>query len=364
MNTISPISTNYSQYNRNNQIKQNITFKGALGDQFIKKITSGAEVKPAEVIKEIKGTFGLKSEKAEDIIESFIGSVKELFNDKKLLSEKLQESESKISILTSEKAALERTEDKLRWSLDESDRIRAIHLGEKDKELAEMKTQLEKYQAVAKIKSVEELDTVMPDKAIEVFDEMIKHKTDARKSMSEFLFSGKGQEEALAQIERNNVIMKAHRDEIINIPEVAKKNKELNTAGEYYSTDSNYTLNLIENALECSPKGDYLRSPAIKQQVKDNAMAILTPMADERYSNTGVNAISKDLDKRLTDVEKFRDGFSKGVEKLKKKYGAENIELKPVEYDARNSKIIITEDGNTFETTYYNTADYGNSNWD
>lgn len=360
---VNSVTPNYAQ---NVQArKQNVNFQGNLGNKFVNDIIRGADVQPDVLIKEMKGTFGIKTEKAEDILESFIGKVKELFNDKMSLTNKINEQGRKIYDFPKEKQdAIWDAEAKVRESFQSVIKAKNEEVAAKDKEVKEMKAQLEKYQQVAKVKSVEEIDTIMPDKAIELIDEMIKNKIPSRKSMADFLLTGKGQEDALAQLERNNMLMKAHRDGITEIPEVkAKIDNDMRHSGVWFSNDSYYTLNMIEDALKGCSKGGYLKSPVIKKQVKENAMAILTPMADERYSNESVGALSKQLDERLDRIVKYHDGIPKGIEKVKKNKDYTNVEFKPVEYSPEDSKVVVNNGGRAWEEDYQWLANYGNSNW-
>ena len=361
---VNSVTPNYAQ--NVHARKQDVNFQGNLGNKFVNDIIRGADVQPDVLIKEMKGTFGIKTEKAEDILESFIGKVKELFNDKMSLTNKINEQERKINAFPNEKRdAIWDAEAKVRESFQNIIKSKNEEVAAKDKEVKDMKAQLEKYQQVVKVKSVEEIDTIMPDKAIELIDEMIKNKIPSRKSMADFLLTGKGQEDALAQLERNNMVMKAHRDGITEIPEVkAKIDNDMRHSGVWFSNDSYYTLNMIEDALKGCSKGGYLKSPVIKKQIKENAMAILTPMANEKYYNESVGALSKQLDERLDRIVKYHDGIAKGIEKLKKNKDYTNVEFKPVEYSPEDSKVLVTGDnGVTWEENYKWLADYGNSNW-
>lgn len=364
MNTISHIQN----YNRNTTIKrQNVQFTGNLGDKFVKDIINDIDIKPKDLIKEMKSTFGIKTDKAEDILESFIGKIKQLYSDKRTLKADLQKSNDKISLFPKEKqAAIQDAESRLYKDFQETIRFKDGEITAKNKELKEMKSQLEKYQQVAKVKSVEEIGTIMPDRAIEIADELAANKISARKSMAEFLFNGKGQENALAQIERNNMLMKAARDEITEIPEVAEKLKEMRESGIYFGHDTFFTLRMIEKALKGSPKGSYIKSYVIKNQIKENAMALLRPMADERYSNTGVKSIEQELDKCLNDIEKYYDELNEGIRKFKDRIGKDikSIEYKTVEFSPEESNAIITmSDGTTIKQQYQWIANYGKSNW-
>lgn len=365
MNTISPLTPSYAQYNH--KANNNVQFKGDLGDKFVKEVINNIDVKPADLIKEMKGTFGIKTEKAEDILESFIGKVKQLYGDKRALKSELQKSNEKINAFPKEKEnAVYEGQRQVREHFQTIIRSKDEEVAAKNAEVKEMKAQLEKYQQVAKVKSVEEIGTIMPDKAIEIIDEMLENKIAARKSMAEFLLTGKGQEDALEQIERNNAIMRANRDGITQIPEVEAKVESMKGSGVYFSNDSYFTLNMIEKALKGSPKGNYIKSRVMKDQIKQNAMAILTPMADERYSNMGVKALEKDLDECLQRVEKYHDGILKGINKLKSRVGKDlkSVEFKPVDFAPEDSKIIVIGDNGTkWEQDYQWTANYGTSSW-
>lgn len=362
------ISAITPSYGTNNvQAKRpNVQFTGNLGDKFVNQILNGSTVKPNDVIKEMKGTFGIKTDKAEDIMESFIGKVKQLFKDKNSLTMKVNEQERKINAFPDEKRdAVWDAEAKVRESFQSVIKSKNEEVAAKDRELADMKSKLEKYQQVVKVKSVEEIDTIMPDKAIELIDEMIKNKIPSRKSMADFLLSGKGQEDALAQLERNNMLMKARRDGITEISEVkAKIDNDMHNSGIWFNNDSYFTLNMIGDALKGCSKGGYLKSPVIKKQVKENAMAILTPMANERYYNESVGALSKKLDETLDYVVKYHDGIAKGTEKIKKNNrDYPNPEFKPVEFSPEDSKIVFNVGDRSWEYDYNWLAHYGSSNW-
>ena len=84
---------------------------------------------------------------------------------------------------------------------------------------------------MAKVKSIEELDVIMPKTAIlTAQEEMKEHSEEARESMLNYLLTGKGQEAVLAQTERNNILMKAMQDGITQLPEVNEAIKGTNCA--------------------------------------------------------------------------------------------------------------------------------------
>lgn len=366
MNTISAVTPTQVQNPTpvNAQKQNHVNFTGNLGDKFVRQVINGTDIDPKAILSEAKGTFGLKSEKVEDIMESFIGKVKELFSDNMKLQGKLNDAERKIYNFPDEKQqAINETTTRLQQSFSQTISAKNQEITAKDKEVAQMKAEVAKYEPMVKVKSVEELDTIMPDKVSEILDELAEHKIEARKSMFDFLMTGKGQEDALTQVERNNQIMKARQDGMFNIPELDKKWNSITRQEEIWpSGDIHFTLNMIENALTGHPNGVYLSSPVIKAQVKNNAMAILTPMANGSKSN--LENIEKQLTERLNNVEKFHKGFAAGIEKYKKHHPNVKIEISRVDFDTSNSKIKLSnEDGLLSEVNFYQVSNHGNSNW-
>ena len=366
MNTISAVTPTQVQNPTpvNAQKQNHVNFTGNLGDKFVRQVINGTDIDPKAILSEAKGTFGLKSEKVEDIMESFIGKVKELFSDNMKLQGKLNDAERKIYNFPDEKQqAINETTTRLQQSFSQTISAKNQEIAAKDKEVAQMKAEVAKYEPMVKVKSVEELDTIMPDKVSEILDELAEHKIEARKSMFDFLMTGKGQEDALTQVERNNQIMKARQDGMFNIPELDKKWNSITRQEEIWpSGDIHFTLNMIENALTGHPNGVYLSSPVIKAQVKNNAMAILTPMANGSKSN--LENIEKQLTERLNNVEKFHKGFAAGIEKYKKHHPNVKIEISRVDFDTSNSKIKLSnEDGLLSEVNFYQVSNHGNSNW-
>ena len=348
-------------YTPNNSVKMSKTpnFTGALGDKFVRDITLMADVDANKIMKELKGTFGLKSEKVQDVLESFIDSLRKMTLKGKQLEGELRKANEEIARFPAEKEdAVLKTEQKLRKSF-------VSVIDEKNQEIAAAKAEtkeaqkaLEKYKPVANVKSVEEMATIMPEKAIEIMKEMAEHKATANKSMLDFLMTGKGQEEALKQIERNNMILKARQDGIFDIPSVKSETDKISKENGIYagSWAQNFTIELIEKALKSSPQGEYIASNVVKEQVYQNAMAILTPMANERYSNTGIKAIQQNLKDRLSDVVKFHENFKNGLAKLEKQnknYKDYELIINKVENDVDKSKVTIK-----YTDTHYGAQQY------
>lgn len=351
-----------------NSKQNNIQFKGVRGDKIVGDIIRGAEVKPDSVIKEIKGTFGIKTDKATDILESFIEKIKTLFKEKTDYSKRLNEAEEKIREFPREKQNAVRTaEDELRKYYQSIIDSKNRKLTEREKELQEAKDFAAKYEPMTKVKSINEIDVIMPERAKEILNEVIENKVPAYKSMENFLFEGKGQEEALKQLDRFMELSKAQIDGIFNIPEMSNL---LNTAQRehhiYISNEPLFNMqNMIERTLSDTKKADYLESKTIREQVKKNAMALLTPHANNKYANTTVEAVERYIDKTINKTIEFSRGFAKGIEKIKKDFkGKVEFEFQEVPYDKNNSKVLVKPaDKKEYITSFYEVADYGNSNW-
>lgn len=365
MNPISAITPAQTQiyapnYSKNSNAK-NVNFTGHLGDKFVRQIMDGNDVNPKTVLSELKGTFGIKSEKVEDVMESFIESLKEAFTQNKSLRNEYLNADKQIREFPVEKEkAVRMAQDEMNKNFGIYVRAQNEKMAAKDAEITELKSQLEKYEPLVKVKSVEELDTIMPEKAIEILDEIAVNRIKARESMLNFLMTGQGQEEALKQLERVSMIEKAGSDGILNIKDVKDKCEELQKNGIRFSCNARYSaLQMISAALEGNDKGRYIASPVIEKQVKDNAMAILTPLADNRYSNTNIDFIKRSLDEHIQKVKNFHSGFELGLEKYKKNYPNGKFEVVKIDYDPENSYVKYNIEGNEGKLQFWQIANYG-----
>lgn len=345
------------------QNNNNIQFRGAIGDKIVKEIVSGAEVKPDNVIKEIKGTFGIKTEKAADVLESFIEKIQELGEQVNTYAKQLYEANQKIHDFPQEKRqAVFDAEAKLNKSFADVIKAKDKELASKDAQLKEAREYAAKYEPMAKVKSVENNGIIMPKQVIKILDEIVANTIPARKSMEEFLFTGKGQQEALKQIERHSLIYKAYNDGMFMIPEVQNyfsKLKKTNSIN--INTEQPVIQNLIFESLKSSPRGEYIMSGAIHRQVKSNAMALLTPYADNNYSNTSLEAINKNVEKTLQDVIEYYQNFTRGIQKYQRNYPNSKITYNRVDFDTKNSKVIIDypKSQKPIEVSYDDVSNYG-----
>lgn len=338
ISAITPISVQNTNI-KSSKPQNNINFTGNLGDKFVRQIIQGENVDSKKILSEVKGTFSLSSNKVEDVIESFIEKLRELSGENRNLSRNLNEAQGKINRFPMEKNnAVYDAEHQLRSQYQQM-------LAQKDAEVAQMKKEIAKYEPAFKVKSVDEINTIMPDKALSIMEEMKESKTKAVSSMFEFLMTGKGQQEAIKQIERNSMLLKASDDGMFKIHELHEGRNNLQKDGIYPTLNPTFAINLIEQALIGSEKGQYVISPVIAKQVKDNAMAILTPLEDRRYWNTNLEGINKSLNDIIEDVINFHNNFLAGIKNLKSRATDSELEIVRKDFDINNSYVIFNEKG-------------------
>ena len=372
MTTIQPISPNYTQY-RNIPI-QNVQFRGNLvqeaenvGEKFVNKLLNKEHVSADAIIEEITGPLGgFKKDKVKSVLTTFINTVKKLFDENLGLKIKLNNANNKINKFPQEKqnAVTEATE-----RLNKSYQTLIQSKDNKIIQLREQVAELEKYEGMAKIKSVNDIGVLMPQQAIDLINEIVKKETGARKGMDRYLFNGdlNGLRDAKAQIERKMLLGEAQKNGIteISIVKDALANADNDGRTLIYGGDSYTTLDLIKNALEGSLKSEYLNIEPMKAQVKENAMALLRPMANETYCGTGIKNIERKLDEIINDAQNFHNGVIKGKANLLAQVGEGkkylNIEFKPVEFNPKASKVCLTEqDKTTWTADYYWLSRQGN----
>lgn len=84
--------TNYSAPDKNSSNKKQIAFNGERGDLYISRIKNGENINPEEIYNEIKNPwYGINKNKFSDVMDSFIGSVKELSEDNEKLSQNIKQ---------------------------------------------------------------------------------------------------------------------------------------------------------------------------------------------------------------------------------------------------------------------------------
>lgn len=322
-----------------NGINNNIAFRGALGDKFVQEITvHRRSVAPATLLQEAKGKlFGLDTGKVGDIFESFIsGLIREITENQSLRN---RITTLKIEMAESVDEAINSTRKNLVADFRKE-------LDAKDKTIQECRSriaELEIYKEMAHVKSIEELDTVMPETAIATVKEMAEHKAEAEESMLTYLLTGQGQEKALEQAERAQILVKATNDGITNIPEVAEIIKD----NDMYFAETRCFLTRIMRDVLRKEKASVVIAPVFKEQIKKNMLGLLTPYANERYYNCSRDFIVRETDSILDSSVTFHTKLYQRKKAIKKDipnaaqivYNGENNNIET--YDS-NGKMIDT----------------------
>ena len=276
MNSITSIKPNPSfniPKTTSSKIPQSPTFKGTLGKKVVQKIVNKEALTITGVLAMLAGFIGLNKEKVADVIEELINKIKGLQSE----NEDLKEELGNVNVLAHQKeqdamAEFAKETQRLRESFSIDLQKKNAEIAQKDAKIAE----LQKYEAMAKVKSVDELDIVSPEQFIELLKEAKEAMPKAKESAVTYLFTGQGQEEFLAQIERNNKILKAKKDGITKIPELDKAYNEAKT---FVGFEPVYIAQkIITSALRENEKATQINYPAIKAQVLKNMNAILEPM--------------------------------------------------------------------------------------
>lgn len=318
MNTINPIRSYVSLKNEPTQTQTMpseqapVAFRGALGDTLLREATANKSVLTVDTIfSKIKSTFGISSDKTKDVLESLLGKIKSMTTENTELKEKLLATTNTMKAKEEQaRAEFADHERNLRSSFAKSFEEKNAELAQKDAKIAE----LQKYEGMAKVKSVDELDEILPEQFLEILKEAKESEKKAQASLLNYLFKGNGQEEFLAQIERNNQILKAIQCGIKSIPEMAKAYEK---AGSIMGGDPvQVAQKMVIDALIYSEEGSKIGYPPIKKVVAENMDALLNPMKD-----TNRNMRYKSSEEVLTKVTDFFTNLNNNKTKLEKEDG-------------------------------------------
>ena len=344
MNTITPIRMNPNLQDRQKQVtnkqSSNPAFKGAIGNKVVEQLVNKKEVTVAGVLALTAGVVGLNKDKVADVVESLVDKVNKLLYERDLL--KIEKENLNDKLIDSQNAR-ENTRVEGNKFLDYANGI--IENQKKDIEQKDAKiAKLQKYEAMAKVKSVEEIGLVMPDEAIATLKEAGAKNKEAHASLMNYLLTGKGQEEFLAQMERNATLYKANREGILNIPEVnAELRKKQYSFLPAVGNDSySVACKMLYNCLTVQPKAGYIKSPAIREQIKTNAEALINPMKQERV-NYGTS-VKTEIESSLKFHEGLEDAM-KGAEEQGLEYVSETNDG----VSATQSYRTFKKDGNLYD---------------
>ena len=298
MNTINPVRS-YVNIRNNPQpttspVPQTPAFRGALGDKVVKEIANKKALTATGIVAMASGLIGLSKDKINDIVDSLVDRIYGLQNQNDTLVKENKETRNNADQKEiNMRAEFAENERRLRDSFSTTLQQKTAEIAEKDAKIAE----LQKYEGMAKVKSVDELDIVSPEQFIELLKEAKDAEQKAEQSLLNYLFNGNGQEEFLAQMERSNKILKARSSGITEIPEMKEAFEGLKMT---IGFDPAYVAQeMMEKALKHNEKGAQVNYAPIRKQLQENADAIINPMMNKKYCN---NTSNEDI---LKEVSKF-----------------------------------------------------------
>ena len=296
----------YSNYQSNLSKSKSVAFSGNTDDNVV-KINRGELPDIDSLLKDMKGSFNYKAKDVEAVVKALVKCAQDKDNKIANLEASLQQTQADLA---KEKRNVQKAFDASEANSNrcvESLRAKDVQLAQKDEELQKMRAFVEKYKPMCSVKSIDELDTVTPEVAFQTLEDMAANRSKAAESLVEFLTTGKGQEEFLAQLERNNIFAKAREDKVDQMPSIKDKCEKLIGEQHLFAGfyPSSFILNSISEALKTSPDGELIMNPKVKEQVKANAMALLAPVADNKFYNTQLPQIEKYLDENLDKVSRF-----------------------------------------------------------
>lgn len=296
---ITSINSNYQPINKQPQ------FRGAIGNRLLEK--SAGRLETNVVMKEMSGTFGINKDKLKDILEAFVEKLNLQENLNKLLKSDNISKDKSIDELTRKNneanRRIEILEAQVAGKEQENKNLKEIIL-ERDSEIKE----LEPYRSSLKVKSVDELDIVHPQQVIETLEIAAKNQKDALASAFEFATTGKGEEALLKQLEYSNILLRAIKDQVHLIPEVADALNKFDEKNIKIGYDPESVARLFfKIALQANPKGNRLIAKPYYVQTRDNIEAFLAPLRTQGYSYCASNEVVDSAKKFHEDLAHNKD---------------------------------------------------------
>lgn len=274
-----------SKNNYNKLIKKqynfaNPNFQGVSDEQFLKEAIAKKTLPPVETIMEKVSAFiGLSFVKTRRMFDVLLKTLNDSISENAILTQKIVELSKKIRNDELEyRAEFAKNERALRDNFSRTLEQKNALIAEKDAKIAELR----KYEGMAKVKSVEELDIISLEQFIELLKEAREAQPKAEQSLLNYLFNGNGQEEFLAQMERSNKILKAKNEGIAQIPGMKEIYDNINLSIGY--SPVYVAQDMMTKILKNTEKGIQINYPPIKKQVLENADAIINPMKNKTYS--------------------------------------------------------------------------------
>ena len=307
---VNKVSLNYYQnYQTPISKSQNVAFTGSDNvDGYVQQIKDGKFPDKDDLLSAMHGRMNYRSDAVESVVPVLLESAEKSAKEIRDLNIQLGQVNQDLE---AEKQKVKNVEAKMA----EDSRIYTSRLSAKDKTLAEMSAKLaeqekrlKKYEYMYPVKSINELDTVLPEEAIQVLNDMIEHRSNAASSLVEYLRDGKGAVEFINQLNRFTKVLKAKDEGVWDDPQVQKVIREAEKKQTLISEQNQvyFIRKMIENALKTCENPSFLYNATAREQVKKNALSLLALVSeDNNLSNLGLKASGEILDKKLKEIADF-----------------------------------------------------------
>lgn len=332
------------------RIKQNNTmqFKG-IGNEFVKELENGKDVKPEQIVDAVKGTFGLNTEKVRDVLNELRSRATILIHKDKNCDADIKHFEEQLAEKTeiNERIAKE-TEEKTIKYIEDGFKHQETKIKEQESKIKELNEFSAKYKDLTPI-TYNEARVLTPQETIETIKSMSEGVKDAHEDMLNFLLTGKGGEKAVKYANQGTELWKTYSDGVFKIPEVEEANKEFK--GQRVSSPEQTLMGLMENSLYVNPKGAYINAGPIRNQVKKNAVALLSTFSENPEGT------EQTVDKMLEKVKNMQSDFHRAKANMAAKHPDKTYKFEPNNYyDAKVTEYKGDKENNSWsynEFSYY-----------
>ena len=344
------INVSYNNYNQN-AITQKPAFKGVIGDKLVKEIVKAEDtIELKSMMNEVKGIMGPNKSKVTDVVESFVGKIKELQEVLPSKDKKMRELQIEMNNIPSETTVNYKKTEEVYEQYSEQRAQMKDRANDVENRLKFAQKEAELYEPMKEVKSIEDLDIIMPEKLKEIIDETNENKNKSAGSMLNFLMNNGNGKDALAQVNRFKLLTKSFRDGMFRIPEISEHaDNKYAPAGDVIDA----TINLISMALKGSPKGIYLESNSTKTNVKNKALSFLKPLYED-YEYYDEAFLTTKLNKTLDNATDFHRNFQKGKSFLIKNNADSEMFDVSGGYDTAKSYLEFIDDNGKSKKLSYN----------
>ena len=368
VSAISQANTLSNKRNLSPNSSINVNFQGVLGTKLLNKLSETNNLEKSEVFDAMKGIFGFKKNRVKDVVEEFLREIKELRQEIVAITNGKNAKLAEVERLYNEKLNNSLLGEK---QLNNTLQFKNEKIQQLTAEVEKLTKANKKYSLMANVKSVNEIGALTESQLINVLKESYEKLGIARKSMYEFLTTGKGQEEALAQAERANVILKAYKDGMMNNPVIVRKCNEFNKNNISVSYTAEESLkSLIRGALIGAPDSSWMYSNAVQKQMTENAKAIILPHMNERYADykmleaEKIKVLDQEIPELIYDTIKLRKMFENGLNYIQTsapQKNMKNIELyKCEEFIPESIKLVAHDNDVALNYDYASIINLGN----